>query len=95
MCSSPTEMRTMSGSTPAASCCAASSWRCVVLAGWLISVRVSPMFDQVAHELRASMNLHAGLRAALDAERQQPRAPAASRASARTSACCGWSASPG
>ena len=46
MCSSPTEMRIMSGRTPAASCCEASSWRCVVLAGWLISVRVSPMLTR-------------------------------------------------
>ena len=43
MCSSPTDSRTMSGSTPAASCCSSLSWRCVVEAGWIISVRVSPM----------------------------------------------------
>jgi len=43
MCSSPTEMRSLSGHTPAARCRASSSGRRAVLAGRLMSVRVSPL----------------------------------------------------
>jgi hypothetical protein len=76
MCSSPTEMRTMSGGTPAASCWASSSWRCVVLAGWLIRVRVSPMLTRWLMNCALSMNFTPLRQAALHAKGQQPRGAA-------------------
>ena len=91
MCSSPTEMRTMSGSTPAASCCAASSWRCVVDAGWMIErARVADV-GQVAHELRRLDELHARLQAALTPKASSPEAPGRPtvRICRASSACCG------
>jgi hypothetical protein len=39
MCSSPTNMSIMSGSTPAARYCAWSNWRCLVDAGSMLSMR--------------------------------------------------------
>ena len=53
--------RTVSGDvvmgwlTPAAACCASSSWRCVVDAGWMTSVRVSPMLARWLISCAASM----------------------------------------
>lgn len=43
MCSMPTLSRMYPGLTPVAICSSAASWLCVVLAGWMASVRLSPM----------------------------------------------------
>src|SRR5690606_19025602 len=42
-CSKPTDSRTRPGATPLASCSSGVSWLCVVLAGWTMRLRTSPM----------------------------------------------------
>ena len=100
MCSSPTEMRTMSGCTPAAACCSALSWRCVVLAGWLMSVRVSPMLTRWLMNCAASMKRTPASALGVDPPLLPPLTPNASNPDAPRicrikSACCGWSGRPG
>ena len=66
--------------------------------GWMTSVRVSPMLARWLMNCAASMKLDARRldAAATDAERSSERPAPSTRASAAaTSACCGWSASPG
>src|SRR5262245_6802868 len=53
--SRPTDMRTMSGVTPALIWSASSIWRCVVEAGWMIRVFASPMLARWLMNWAASM----------------------------------------
>ena len=98
MCSSPTDRRIMSGRTPAASCCAGSSWRCVVLAGWLTRVRVSPMLTRWLMKVALSMkrtpraSAASGPPSARTPKASSPEPPFICR---RSSACWGCSGRPG
>ncbi len=88
----------MSGSTPAARCCASSSWRWVVVAGWLISVRVSPMFTRWLMNIAPSMNFSPAAAPPFTPNASRPEAigmPSSARICCFSSACCGCSASPG
>ena len=39
----PIDSLTKAGEIPAAACCSALSWRCVVELGWIARLRASPM----------------------------------------------------
>ena len=52
----PTDMRIMSGVTPAFNCSSSLICRCVVEAGWMISVFASPMLARWLMNSAASMN---------------------------------------
>ena len=68
--SSPTLRRTSSGSTPAACSASSESWRCVVEAGWMTSVRVSPTLARCEHSSTRSDERLARLAPAAQAERE-------------------------
>ena len=54
-CSIPTESRTVSWVTPAASSSSSSSWECVVVAGWIASDLASPMLARWENSSSESM----------------------------------------
>ena len=98
MCSIPTEIRTMSGSTPAAT----------LLGVVELAVRGRGRMDheragvadvgQMAEELRGFDEAHAGLVPAPHAESQQAGRAGMAVDGAhlpRQEACCGWSGRPG
>ena len=60
--SMPTERRTRSAGTPAATSASSDSWRWVVLAGWMISVRASPMLARWLHSSTDSTRRRAASR---------------------------------
>ena len=68
--SMPIERRTTSGPAPAWTFCASLSWRWVVEAGWMISERVSPILARCENSFTLDTQLHAGVVAALQAERE-------------------------
>ena len=80
--SRPMLRRTSSGSTPAASSAASESWRCVVEAGWMTSVRVSPTLARCEHRSTASMNASPAGAPAREPEREH-RAGAARQVALR------------
>src|SRR5947208_2637895 len=55
--SSPTDNRTVPGATPDAASSSSDSWRCVVEAGWMTRLFVSPTLARWLQSESASMNL--------------------------------------
>src|ERR1700694_1924584 len=73
--SMPTEMRTMSGVTPAFNCSASSICRCVVEAGWMTSVFASPMLARWLMNCAASMKRSPALAPPFTPKFSKPEAP--------------------
>src|SRR5207253_1797581 len=73
--SMPTDMRTMSGVTPALRRSASSICRCVVEAGWITSVFASPMFARWLMNCAASMKRSPALAPPLTPKLRSPEAP--------------------
>ena len=85
MCSMPTDRRTVSCVTPAASSSSSLSCECVVDALWIASDFASPMLARWLNSSRLSMNVSARLAAALDAERDEAAEAAREHAAWRRS----------
>src|SRR5438876_3774630 len=73
--SMPTDMRTMSGVTPAFARSASSICRCVVDAGWITSVLASPMLARWLMNCAASMKRSPALAPPLTPKLSRPEAP--------------------
>ena len=73
--SMPTDMRTMSGVTPALIWSASSICRCVVDAGWMTSVFASPMLARWLMNCAASMKRSPALAPPFTPKLSSPEAP--------------------
>ena len=93
MCSMPTDRRTVSWVTPAASSSSAFSCECVVVALWIASDFASPMLARCENSSEALDELLARLEAALDAEGDE--AAVAARQDRSATSLYGFDSRPG